>query len=74
MTCEKRIQIKDKYCLTIDEAAEYYNIGEKKIRKLVSENMDSGIVIQNGAKILIKRERFEAFLNELSAIWFFNAM
>lgn len=68
MTCEKRIQIKDKYCLTIDEAAEYYNIGEKKIRKLVSENMDSGIVIQNGAKILIKRERFEAFLNELSAI------
>ena len=33
MTCEKQVQIKDKFCLTIDEAAEYFNIGEKKLRK-----------------------------------------
>ena len=29
MTCEKQVQVKDKFCLTIEEAAEYFNIGEK---------------------------------------------
>ena len=62
------VQIKDKFCLTIDEASEYFNIGEKKLRHIASENLDSGFVIQNGVKVLIKRKRFEAFLEELSAI------
>lgn len=62
------VQVKDKFCLTIDEASEYFNIGEKKMRKLVAENIDSGFVIQNGVKVLIKRKRFEAFLDDLSAI------
>ena len=66
MTCEKQVQ--DKFCLTIDEAAEYFNIGEKKLRKTVSENIDSGFVIQNGVKVLIKRKRFEEFLGDLTAL------
>ena len=48
MAGEIEVQVKDKFCLTIDEASEYFNIGEKKMRKLVAENMDSGFVIQNG--------------------------
>lgn len=68
MACEKQVQIKDKFCLTIDEASEYFNIGDKKLRKIVSENMDSGLVIQNGVKILIKRERFEKFLEDLTSL------
>ena len=43
-------------------------IGEKKLRRLVNDNLDTGFVIQNGVKILIKRQRFEQFLNELSSI------
>lgn len=62
------VQIKDKFCLTIDEASEYFNIGEKKLRQIASENLDSGFVIQNGVKVLIKRKRFETFLEELSTI------
>lgn len=68
MAGEIEVQVKDKFCLTIDEASEYFNIGEKKMRKLVAENMDSGFVIQNEVKVLIKRKRFEAFLDDLSAI------
>ena len=68
MAGEIEVQVKDKFCLTIDEASEYFNIGEKKMRKLVDENMDSGFVMQNGVKGLIKRKRFEAFLDDLSAI------
>ena len=65
---ENAIPIKDKFCLTIDEASEYFGIGEKKLRKIVTENLYSDFVIQNGVKYLIKRKRFELFLNEISAI------
>ena len=65
---ENQVQIKDKFCLTIDEAAEYFNIGEKKLRQIVTENLHSDFIIQNGVKYLIKRKRFETFLNKISAI------
>ena len=56
------------FCLTIEEASRYFGIGEKKLRKLVNSNLDTGFVIQNGVKILIKRQRFEQFLDKLSSI------
>lgn len=68
MNKETQVQIQNKFCLTIDEAVIYFNIGEKKLRKLVSDNLDSGFIIQNGVKFLIKRKRFEDFLNDLTAI------
>ena len=68
MTCENQVQIKDKFCLTIDEAAAYFNIGQKKLRKIITENLDSGFVIQNGVKFLIKREQFEKYLDALTTI------
>ena len=68
MTGEKQVQIKDKFCLTIEEAAEYFNIGEKKLRKMAVDYLDSGFVIQNGVKVLIKRKRFEDFLEDITAL------
>ena len=65
---ETRVQVKDKFCLTIDEASEYFNIGEKKLRQIVADNINSGFVIQNGVKILIKRRRFEDYLEEMTAL------
>ena len=29
---QTQVEIKDKFCLTIDEASVYFNIGEKKLR------------------------------------------
>ena len=68
MNDDKQVQIKDKFCLTIEEATEYFNIGEKKLRKIVSENVNSGFIIQNGVKFLIKRKQFEHFLEDLTSI------
>lgn len=65
---EAKVQIKDKFCLTVDEAAEYFGIGQKKLRKLISENQDSGIFIENGVKYLIKRKKFEQFLDSVTSI------
>lgn len=68
MNNETQVQIQNKFCLTIDEEVIYFNIGEKKLRKLVADNLDSGFIIQNGVKFLIKRKRFEDFLNDITAI------
>ena len=68
MAEEIGISVKDKFCLTIEEASRYFGIGEKKLRKLVNSNLDAGFVIQNGVKILIKRQRFEQFWDKLSSI------
>ena len=34
----KMVPIWEKYMLTVDEAVQYFGIGEKKIRMLISEN------------------------------------
>lgn len=65
---DSQIPAKDKFCLTIEEAADYFGIGEKKLRKIVVENLNSDFVIQNGIKYLIKRKRFEEYLNNTTAI------
>ena len=59
----------EKYVLTIDEAIVYFNIGEKKLRKIVSEHIsDNSFVILSGNKQLIKRKKFEEFLDRTNAI------
>ena len=68
MIDDKQVQIKDKFCLTIEEASAYFNIGEKKLRKIVSDNLDAGFIIQNGVKFLVKRKQFEKFLDDLTSI------
>ena len=68
MEKETHVQIKDKFCLTINEASDYFNIGNKKLRKIVVDYIDSGFVVQNGVKILIKRKHFEKFLEETTTI------
>ena len=68
MAEEIGISVKDKFCLTIEEASRYFGIGEKKLRRLVNSSLNAGFVIQNGVKILIKRQRFEQFLDKLSSI------
>lgn len=66
--CKNFVPIWEKFALTINEAAQYFNLGEKKIRKLADEYADYGFVIQNGCKVLIKRRKFEEFMNETNAI------
>ena len=68
MSTDISVATKDKYCLTIEEASEYFHIGQKKIRQLASEHIDSGIFNQNGVKVLVKRKRFEAFLDDVTSI------
>ena len=64
----KPIPIWEKFNLTINEASEYFNLGEKKMRFLADNYNDYGFVLQNGNKTLIKRRKFEDFINETNAV------
>ena len=66
-TQENSIPVWEKFALTINEASEYFNIGEKKLRKMIDENGDIFSML-NGSKILIKRCKFEDFLNKKSTL------
>ena len=57
-----------RYLLTITEAANYYHIGEHKLRSIVDENLNSDFVIMNGNRILLKRKQFEEYLDRATCI------
>ena len=62
------VPIWEKYTLTSEEAARYFRIGEKKLRKLVEENPDAGWLIMNGNRAQIKRRQFEKVIDSLDVI------
>ena len=62
------LTINEKYNLTIKEATQYFNIGEKNLRKLVANNPTANYILMVGNKILIKRKIFEQFIDETGSI------
>ena len=60
---KKTVPIWEKITLTLDETAEYSNIGINKIREL-SNKPKCNFVIFVGKKRLIKRKEFEKFISE----------
>lgn len=63
----EKVPIWQKINLTIEEAAEYSNIGVSTLRNRISaENYD--FVINVGAKKLINRKKFEKFLENVNVI------
>ncbi len=64
---EKKIPVGEKYSLSIKEAADYFSIGTKKMRRLAEDNLGD-FAVYSGNRYLIIRDRFEAFLQRASAI------
>lgn len=62
-----KIAIKDKYLLTIREAAEYSNIGINHLSQMLNDPYCS-FVIFNGNRKLVKRIEFEKYLSESRTI------
>ena len=65
---ENRIPLWEKYTLTIREAAEYFNIGEKKLRRMIDENPTADYVVMNGSRVMIKRKIFETLIDNATAV------
>lgn len=61
------VSIKDKLNLTIEEAAAYSGISERVLRDRIAEN-NYDFILKNGTKTLIKRKKFEQYLESVDAI------
>lgn len=60
---ELHVPIYNKIALTIEEAAEYSNIGQNKLSNLLKQPR-CPFVLYVGAKKLVKRKEFERFISE----------
>ncbi len=65
---QNTIPVWKRYALTITEAAEYYHIGENKLRMIADEHPEADFIIMNGNRILIKRHRFEEYLDHATVV------
>ena len=63
----QKIPVNEKYMLSINEAAQYFNIGVKKMRRLAEDNL-GGFAVYSGNRYLIIRCKFEEFLQKTSSI------
>lgn len=64
----KEVPIWERYTLTIEEAAAYFRIGEKKLRQLVAEDETAPFILMNGNRIQIKRHLFEEYIDAATAV------
>ena len=56
------------HTLTVEEAAGYYHIGENKLRSLIDEHPHENFYVMNGNRVLIKRAKFEEYLDQATAV------
>lgn len=62
------VRICEKYALTVEEAALYFQIGINKLRTIIANNRSADYLLQNGTKTLFKRVKFEQWLDKTAAI------
>ena len=61
------LPVSEKYMLTIKEAAAYFNIGIKKLRRIAEDNLGT-VAVHCGNRFLIIRPQFEKFISASSEI------
>lgn len=61
------VPVSEKYTLTIKEAAAYFNIGIKKLRRIAEDNLGT-VAVYFGNRFLIIRSKFEEFILNSSEI------
>lgn len=68
----EEISLEQKFTLTIKEASVYFNVGQKKLRRLAEPLDDAGTlpyyVVWSGNRFLIIRHLFEKYLMEVGTI------
>lgn len=62
------LPVSEKYMLTIKEAAAYFNIGIKKLRRIAEDNHLGTVAVYCGNRFLIIRPKFEEFILNSSEI------
>ena len=66
-SAKQSLSVGEKYMLSIKEAAEYFNIGTKKMRRIAEDHLGN-IAVFCGNRFLIVRPKFEEFILNSSEI------
>lgn len=64
MRDDRQIPWWEKYTLTVEEASQYFGIGEKTLRRFIKEHGAENFIIYNGAKVQIKKKALEKYIDE----------
>lgn len=62
------VPVWEKYTLSIEEAAEYFRIGQRRLRQIAAENPDADFLLSIGNRIQIKRKKFEKYIDEATVV------
>lgn len=65
---KKEVPIWEKYTLNVEEAAEYYGIGIKRLYEIIRDNPNADFLLEVGSHYRIKRALFEIFLNDVKTL------
>ncbi len=65
---ENRVPVWQKYTLSIEEAADYFRIGQKRLRELADQNPNANFILMNGNRVQIKRKLFEEYIDTATTI------
>ena len=68
MNKKEKVPLWERYALTVAEAADYFRIGESKLRRIISEDCEAEYILWNGNRVLIKRKMFENFVDRQNVI------
>lgn len=68
MMTTNEIPIWQKYTLSIEEAAEYFRIGQKRLRQIVADNPSADYILLNGNRVQIKRKLFEDYIDTATTV------
>ena len=64
----RQTPLNERYLLSIRDAADYFGIGEKKLRRLAENNLYHGFAVYNGNRYMIIRKKLEEFLESAESI------
>ena len=62
------VPVWQKYTLSIEEAAEYFRIGQKRLRCLAGENPEADFLLFIGNRVQIKRKLFEKYIDAANVV------
>lgn len=62
------VPVSERYTLSVEEAAIYYGIGQKRLRNLIAENPNADYLLAVGNRTQFKRKLFEEYIDNATCI------
>ena len=53
-----QVPVWEKYAMTVEEASQYFSVGQNKIRQLAQQDRFGNWYMMNGNRLLIKKKQF----------------